>query len=362
MIKLIASVLSVALLATAFPVPSASQTADASTTDPAGIRPPVADHHQHLFSPAIVALIASSAIKEVSSRALIAKLDEAGTRQAAVLSTAYMFGNPHRDVADEYSLVRAENDWTAAQVALYPDRLVSFCGINPLRSYALQELARCAAVPGRHVGVKMHFGNSDIQVDEAAQLQRLKAFFRAANRYKLAIVVHARASFGKKRPYGAAQARLFLDQLLPLVPDVPVQIAHLGGTGPGFDDPPSQEAIAVFAEAFERGDPRTNNLWIDIASNAHGANSSETTALMVRRMRQIGFSRLLYGTDSPTQPGDAWEAFRRLPLTHAEFAQIAANRAPYLRSKPPGQGNRQSSVSGTQPVPDDADPLIHRIP
>jgi predicted TIM-barrel fold metal-dependent hydrolase len=120
-------------------------------------------------------------------------------------------------------------------------------------------------------------------------------------------------------------------QLIPLAPDVTVQIAHLAGTGLGFEDSPSQEAIAVFADAIERGDPRTKNLWIDVASNAHGANPPETTRLMVKRMRQIGLSRLLYGTDSPTTQLEAWETFRRLPLTDEKFAQIAGNVAPYLR-------------------------------
>jgi hypothetical protein len=43
------------------------------------------------------------------------------------------------------------------------DRLRGFCGVNPLRDYALDELARCAEQPGlRHVahGLKLHFGNS----------------------------------------------------------------------------------------------------------------------------------------------------------------------------------------------------------
>jgi hypothetical protein len=91
----------------------------------------------------------------------------------------------------------------------------------------------------------------------------------------------------------------------------------------------------VFADAIERGDPRTRNLWIDVASdvasNAHGANSPETTWLMVKRMRRIGLSPLLYGTDSPTKQMEARETFRRLPLTDAEFAQIAGNVAPYVR-------------------------------
>lgn len=328
---LIAQLLAIAMLASPLVAYSAPTLPDSATSAPAIVRPPVADHHQHLFSPRIVALINSPAIKEVTSTALIKKLDESGIRQATVLSTAYMFGRPDRNLADEYTLVRAENNWTAEQVALYPDRLVAFCGINPLRSYALEELARCAAHPGLRLGVKLHFGNGDIQIDDPSHLDMLRKFFKTANHYKMAIIVHARANFGKKRPYGAAQARVFLEELLPLVPDITVQIAHLAGTGPSFEDPPSQDAIAVFAEAIERGDPQTRNLWFDIASNAHSSNSPEATALMVKRMRQIGMSRLLYGTDSPTNLEEAWEAFRRLPLTDSEFSQITQNKAPYLR-------------------------------
>jgi hypothetical protein len=66
----------------------------------AGELVPAADHHQHLFSPAIVALIDSATIKEVPASTLIANLDALGIERATVLSTAYMYGNPKRNFAD----------------------------------------------------------------------------------------------------------------------------------------------------------------------------------------------------------------------------------------------------------------------
>jgi predicted TIM-barrel fold metal-dependent hydrolase len=327
----IARLLALASIAFALGAHAAPVVPDSAQAATAKVRTPVADHHQHLFSPSIVALIDSPNIREVTSTALIAKMDEAGIRQATVLSTAYMFGRPDRNLPDEYARVRAENDWTAEQAAMYPDRLVAFCGVNPLRSYALEELARCAAHPGLRRGVKLHLGNGDFQIDEPGHLDTLRKFFKAANQYRMAIVVHARASLRHKRPYGAPQARAFIEELLPLAPDVTVQIAHLAGTGPGFEDAPAQEALAVFAQAIERGDPRMKNVWFDVASNAHRSNSPEATALLVKRMRQIGMSRLLYGTDTPTKSHEAWEDFQRLPLTAAELSQITQNKAPYLR-------------------------------
>jgi predicted TIM-barrel fold metal-dependent hydrolase len=125
-----------------------------------------ADHHQHLFSPGIIAFIAPKpgpdALREIPVTELVALLDEAGIRRAAVMSTAYMYGRPSRVVEDEYARVKAENDWTAAQVAKHPERLRAFCGFNPLKDYALAELARCAAHPQLRSGIKMHFGNSDV--------------------------------------------------------------------------------------------------------------------------------------------------------------------------------------------------------
>jgi len=111
----------------------------------AGPGVPAADHHQHLFSPAMVALLdTTNSMQAVTARDVTALLDSAGIRRAVVLSVAYIYSSPARTIADEYAKVRADNDWTAAQAAEYPDRLVAFCGLNPLEEYALDELTRCA--------------------------------------------------------------------------------------------------------------------------------------------------------------------------------------------------------------------------
>src|SRR6476661_7574829 len=106
---------------------------------------PVADHHQHLFSPAMVALLDTThAMQPITAGDVIALLDSAGIRQAVLLSVAYIYGNPKRSVPDEYAKVRAENDWNADQAGEYPGRLRAFCSFNPLKEYALEEITRCA--------------------------------------------------------------------------------------------------------------------------------------------------------------------------------------------------------------------------
>lgn len=306
---------------------------------PAHGQAPAADHHQHLFSPALAALISppppAAPVTPITAADLIALLDAAGIRRAAVLSTAYIFEQPTRKVENASDKVRADNAWTSQQVAMYPDRLVGFCGLNPLKDYALDELARCAKDPNLQRGLKLHFGNSGVDYTDPQHLERLRRVFRAANGYRMAIVVHMRASFGQKLPYGREAALVMLNELAPAAPDVPIQIAHLAGGG-GPADQAAHEALDVFAEAISKGDPRTKQLWFDVAGMGTVPKMTpDELAYFSTKIRQLGVQRVVYGSDAPSggnpPPQQAWAAFRKLPLSEEEFRTIAANLAPYMR-------------------------------
>src|SRR3954467_5420681 len=90
-----------ALLALLLPAGAAAQIA------------PAADHHQHLFSPTLVALLdTTGALQPITARDVIALLDSAGIEKALLLSAAYIYGSPSRTVPDEYAKVRAETTGT----------------------------------------------------------------------------------------------------------------------------------------------------------------------------------------------------------------------------------------------------------
>src|SRR5688572_3844630 len=292
---------------------------------------PLSDHHQHLFSPATASRVPG--LKPVSADDLIGFLDDAGIRRAVVLSVAYQLGNPNRPPEDnEYDKVRAENDWTSHEVARFPERLRGFCGVNPLRAYALEEIARCARDPQLHFGLKLHFGNSDVDLGNPQHVAALGEVFRAANANRMAIVVHMRPSVTMRRPYGAAQARSFLSEVMPQAPDVVVQIAHLAGAG-GYDDPSVDQALEVFIDAIAKRDTRTAHLYFDVSGVAGLGQWVEKAPLIASRIRQIGIDRVLYGSDGSAdllRPREAWAAFRRLPLSDAEFRTIQTNQARYM--------------------------------
>ncbi len=294
---------------------------------------PLVDHHQHLFGPNIKKQ--TPALQTVEASDLIALLDLAGIRRALVLSIAYQFSNPNKpSVEDEYAQVKAENDWTSQQVAGFPDRLRGFCSVNPLKDYATKEVARCSKDPQLHYGLKLHFGNSDVDLDNPHHVEELRRIFRAANKHHMAVVVHMRSSVTRQRPYGADQARIFLNKVLPAARGVPVQIAHLAGAG-GYDDPLVDQALGVFADAIANHDRRMARVYFDVSGVAGYGNWAEKASLIATRIRQLGVSRILYGSDGAAggnlAPREAWAAFRKLPLSDAEFHTIANNTVPYMQ-------------------------------
>lgn len=298
----------------------------------AGQSTPLVDHHQHLFRP--VPAGKASSLPAVSVVDLIKLLDQARIRRAAVLSIAYQFGNPNKPpVSDELEKVKAENDWTSRQVAQYPDRLRGLCGINPLKEYALEEINRCAKNPHLRFGLKLHFGNSDVDLDNPAHIARIQEVFRTANTNRMAIVVHMRPSVTRGRPYGASQAQKFLTEVVPAALDVPIQIAHLAGAG-GYDDPAVDEALGTFIQAIMKGDTRMTHIYFDVSGVAGLGRWEEKAKLIAKRIRQLGIRRILYGSDGAVgdnAPAEALAAFQRLPLTEAEFQIIQSNVAPYMR-------------------------------
>ena len=253
------------------------------------------------------------------------------TSRAVVLSTAYSLANPHKPpVPNEREAVR--NDWTSAQVARYPERLTGFCSVNPLKLYAVEEIDRCAKDTNLRTGLKLHFGNSDVDVDNPSHLAQLKRVFRTANRNRMAILVHAHANVNFNRPYGSGEARIFLEQLLSETPDITVVLAHMAGAG-DFEKS-AQQASAVYADAIARHDPRVRNLYFDACISANAAEAP----LLAQRIREIGITRIFYGSDAPVKgnfPADALARWHKIPLTAEEFRSIETNLAPFLQPSHP---------------------------
>ena len=309
-----------------------------------------ADHHVHVWSPEARDLLLRAqeemdqeVISEEDARVLsaddvVAGLDSAGVQRAVLLSTAYFFGMPEMRVEDEREKVRAENDYVAGQVAARPERLAAFFSVHPLAGYALEEMERLADHPS-FVGLKLHLGNSDVDLRDAEHVERLREVFARANALDLAVVIHLG---GRSEEFGAPDAEAFVDRVLPAAPDVPIQVAHMGGPG-GFG-PGTRAAANAFAAAIEDHPARTRNLLFDLSGVPHPEYLARGDTALVRRIRELnrafadairrlGFDRVVYGTDWPAVSMPRYlEGLRQdLPLSDEEFRDLVDDPAPYLR-------------------------------
>jgi predicted TIM-barrel fold metal-dependent hydrolase len=267
--------------------------------------------------------------KPILATDLIRQMDEAGVRRAVILGLGYAYGSPSRQGNPrEYELVRGENDWTGDQAALFPDRLVAFCGVNPLRDYAVQEVERCAA-DRRFRGMKLHFANSRVDLKNPEHVRKVRAFFAAANRLRMPIAAHV---WTRDPNYGAADSRIFLRDILPAAQTIPIQIAHMAGAGTYIHD----DALEVFADAVARRNATARNLYFDLTGVVTNDTPTEKLEQLASRIRQIGVERVVFGSDMHPNPDlkTAWTTFRtRMSLSDAEVSAIADNEAPYMRGR-----------------------------
>lgn len=269
--------------------------------------------------------------RPVTAEQYVQELDAAGIQRGNILSVAFVFAGSSELQPNEATRVRAENDWNAQQAARYPTRLTAFCSFNPLKPYAPAEAASCGR-DRRIKGLKFHFGDSRVDLTNPDHLQRVQAVFRLANRHRLAITAHIRTSAANYDP--EATATIFLNQLLPLVPNVPVQIAHMTGDS-GFGAQ-SQASFNVFAAAIDSRDPRTRRLYFDGSGPiAVGRpQSQEEINTVAAAMRRVGLDRILFASDrhapQNAPPAASWQAWLdKLPFTEAEFRNIADNVVQY---------------------------------
>jgi predicted TIM-barrel fold metal-dependent hydrolase len=211
---------------------------------------------------------------------------------------------------------------------------LGFCSVNPLRDYAIDELARYAQKTPPYGGLKLHFANSMVDCHDAQHIQRLRRVFQAANGYGMPIVMHLMSNVWGGLSYGRDEARIFLEQIMPAAPDVAIQVAHLGGTG-AYSDPRVDAALSAFVDVTQNNDPRARQLYFDVTAIASASLSAEHASRAALRIRQLGIDRVLYGSDAAVggnlPPREAWAAFRQLPLSDSEITTIATNIAPYAR-------------------------------
>lgn len=318
---------------------------------------PAADHHAHLQSPTAAQLLNDGARsnpqevreapeKPYTAKDLIAAMDAAGIPRATALSEAYLLASKYAHPAHEEEAVNKENDWTLEEVKQYPRRLVGFCSVNPVRPYALAAIKHCEEI-GLRGGLKLHLAASSFEFSKVEEVHQLQDVFREANRLRMPILIHLHPN--DENWDGGRDSLVFFEQVLPLAPDVPVQIAHMAGWG-GYDET-ADAALSTLARQCSAYPKVCERLYFDISavlvppSAARAAQGSDLRILyerqkrfpeglprLVANIRKIGLGKILFATDWPVfGMKDSVQLLRKdLPLTAAEIEQVCRNVAPYF--------------------------------
>lgn len=282
--------------------------------------------------------------------ALIRRLDADGVRRAFVLSTAYLmaadaYGTRTAEAA-EYARVKAENDFTAAECARYPERLVPFLSVNPKRGYAVEEIDRCVEQKMR--GLKLHLWNSLVDTRQTADLAALRRVVERAAHHRLAVVAHI--FVGAVPNYGPDDTERFAREIIMPLDTLQISIVHLAGAG-GF----GARAQACFEQLIAVCGPDTpyaSRVWTDMA-----ATLTATTAAIVSTTTAV---------DQASRLGELLRGWAGVYIAYCGEATTWTGRsngpAPIGHStRPPGIRSPSSAARRWSPEHDEAAPVRESV-
>jgi predicted TIM-barrel fold metal-dependent hydrolase len=308
---------------------------------PVAISKPVwiSDHHMHVGSADLCRItqdcLTSNRPPAVLAIDVVHALDAAGISKGVVLSCGYLYGmaSLHLSADEVETKTRRENQFTADQVAQFPQRLVGFLSVDPLQPSAISEIQYWRN-SRQLVGLKLHFAASSVNMRNAAHRVQVSKVIAAAASSQMPIVIH----FGNGTS-DEVDAELFIREVLPAAGQSWVQIAHLGGgapiegeerTGPNAIHP-NLRVLESFANHVSRGDPSTRHLLFDLSYAPLPNNDKPAQiAFVVRQMRRIGISRFVFGSDyNVLTPVKEIARLKMLKLTQKELAVVQKNCAPW---------------------------------
>jgi predicted TIM-barrel fold metal-dependent hydrolase len=289
-----------------------------------------ADHHMHLATADLCRRIGECAAYRDPTAVLaedaVRALDAAGVARGVALSSAYLYGLPGLALPGDSVafLVRRENEFTAAEVARYPERLVAFLSVDPLEPSALEEIAHWRGNPGFR-GLKLHLTALGVDLHDASHRARVGQVVAAAASAGLPIVVHV----GGGR-FGGEEAELFIREVLPRAGRSVVQVAHGAGGLPLVGD--NHEAVLrTFADHITRGTPAVARVLFDLSFFPAPGEDSATVARLMTEVRRIGVGRFVFASDFDVQtPADAIRELDKLGLTAEEWEVVRRGCAPWV--------------------------------
>ncbi len=270
------------------------------------------DVHTHLASDQLAAIFGSEGASAAKGKELVARLNEANVDRAVVLAAGYM------NLGSEFDMA-SENDFVADQVGRYPDRLVGFCGINPLDDASVSEVDRCLKRPGM-VGIKLNLIGSGVDMTNAEHVSRMYDVFEAIVAHDAPVMLHSGHPSGLPLD---SDAFANLADLIEQYPELRITHAHCAGA---TDD--------QVIERWLRNDRTSETSFVDTSACLKFFKDApeSTRERIVWQLRRWGIDKVLFGSDylqflPEETPLEALDTLTKYPFTQDELDTILNNDA-----------------------------------
>jgi len=248
--------------------------------------------------------------------AMLGTMEEQNVDRAVVLPINYPDYFP-LEPEERGDWLRANNERQAAIARASDGRLIGFadCAIDGAYGHpkrGVEELTRAVRDLGL-AGLKIHASNLKTSVDDP----RLLPWIDAACDLDVPIVFHSNPTGFDPDFHGTAPSRIYR---AVFGKDAAYVIAHMGGVS--------------FLEVLAGGG------YVDLSGTLLRIGQFFDPAAVAGMLRSIGIDRLLFATDFPIYPYEAYYAvLDRLDLSEEEIAQIAYRNAERMLSGRPPAAN-----------------------
>jgi hypothetical protein len=129
--------------------------------------------------------------------------------------------------------------------------------------------------------------------------------------------------------FNAADAELFIRDILPSAGSSWVQIAHAGG-GLARLDGNNTAVLRAFADHIVRDDPVTRRVLFDLSYLPFPDGTAQASAALREQIRRIDIKRFLFGSDFNVRtPLEEIKDIDKLGLTREELQTLRRNCAPW---------------------------------
>jgi predicted TIM-barrel fold metal-dependent hydrolase len=295
----------------------------------------VFDHHVHLLSPGLVQRWKALGVPFSKPDYAYSEIDSVMKINRAdrmfLLSMAYLYATDDFTDSTERRNVREENDFVLRSALKHPGRLFAFCGVNPLREYAGEEIRRCR--DSGAMGLKLHFASSDVSLQDPAHLRRVRSVVGVAAGLGMPVLLHFDNQYDS---FGAEDARILIDSVILPTPGLEIFLAHCGTSG-GYTYK-TRMILGLFGDSLKSNrELAARRIWFDISAVGLTEPAEQAAPLTPEdfadfsgQLLDLGLDRVVFGTDYPVFNTTAYLSVleENTTLTREELVEIAWNAVP----------------------------------